>query len=128
MVGCGTALYLAARDNKGTVVEMLEGAAQDTDFITRTDILSRMKEARIEILVGRKAEKISAGEVFLRNSAGKRERIKGDIFVLALGTVPAGDLKKSLQGRVKEIHTIGDARQPGKIIDAVYEGFRLNGG
>ena len=128
MVGCGTALYLAARDNQVTVVEMLEGAAQDTDFITRADILSRMKEARIGILVGRKAEKISAGEVLLRNSAGKAERIKGDMVVLALGAVPAGDLKMSLQGKVKEIHTVGDAHQPGKIIDAVYEGFRLNGG
>ena len=101
---------------------------QDTDFITRADILSRMKEARIEILAGRKAEKISDGEVFLRNSAGKGERIKGDIVVLALGSVPAGDLKMSLQGKVKEMHTVGDARQPGKIIDAVYAGFRLNGG
>jgi len=128
MVGCETALYLAARDNKVTVVEMQEGAAQDTDFITRADILSRMKEARIEILTGRKAEKINAGEILLGNSAGRRERIKGDIIVLALGAVPAGDLKKSLQGKIKEIHTIGDARQPGRIIDAVYEGFRLNGG
>jgi 2,4-dienoyl-CoA reductase-like NADH-dependent reductase (Old Yellow Enzyme family)/thioredoxin reductase len=128
MVGCGTALYLAARDNKVTVVEMQDGAMQDTDFITRADFLSRMKEARIEILAGRKAEKISTGEVFLRNTAGKGERIKGDIVVLALGSVPAGDLKKSLQRKVKEIHTIGDAHQPGKIIDAVYEGFRLNGG
>jgi pyruvate/2-oxoglutarate dehydrogenase complex dihydrolipoamide dehydrogenase (E3) component len=128
MVGCGAALYLGARDNKVTVVEMLEGAMQDTDFITRSDTLSRMKEAGIEILTGRKAEKIDAGEVFLRNSAGKVERIKGDIVVLALGTVPAADLKMSLQGKVKEIHTIGDAHQPGKIIDAVYEGFRLNGG
>jgi len=128
MVGCETALYLAARDNKVTVVEMQEGAAQDTDFITRADILSRMKEARIEILTGRKAEKINAGEILLGNSAGRGERIKGDIIVLALGAVPAGDLKKSLQGKIKEIHTIGDARQPGRIIDAVYEGFRLNGG
>jgi 2,4-dienoyl-CoA reductase (NADPH2) len=128
MVGCGTALYLAARDNKVTVVEMLEAAANDTDFITRADILSKMKEAGIEILAGRKAEKIDAGEVFLRNSGGKGERIKGDIVVLALGAVPAADLKMSLQEKVKEIHTIGDAHQPGKIIDAVYEGFRLNGG
>jgi hypothetical protein len=39
-----------------------------------------------------------------------------------------GDLKKSLQGKVQEIHIVGDARQPRKIIDAVYEGFRFNGG
>jgi NADPH-dependent 2,4-dienoyl-CoA reductase/sulfur reductase-like enzyme len=128
MVGCETALYLSAQDNQVTVVEMQEGAAQDTDFITRADILSRMKEARIEILAGRKAEKIIAGDVFLRNSAGKGEEIKGDIVVLALGSVPAGDLKNSLQGKVKEIHTIGDAHQPRKIIEAVYEGFLFNGG
>jgi hypothetical protein len=84
-----------------------------------------MKEARIKILAGRKAKKIGAGEVLLMNPAGKGERVKGDIVVLALGSVPAGDLKKSLQGKVKEIHTVGDAHQPGKIIDAVYEGFRL---
>jgi NADPH-dependent 2,4-dienoyl-CoA reductase/sulfur reductase-like enzyme len=128
MVGCETALYLAARKNKVTVVEMLEGAAQDTDFITRADVLSRMKKAGIEILAGRKAEKIGGGEVFLRNSAGKGERIKGDIIVLALGAVPEDNLRMSLHGKVKEIHTIGDAHQPRKIIDAVYEGFRLNGG
>jgi 2,4-dienoyl-CoA reductase-like NADH-dependent reductase (Old Yellow Enzyme family)/thioredoxin reductase len=128
MVGCETALYLAARKNKVTVVEMLEGVAQDTDFITRADVLSRMKKAGIEILAGRKAEKIGPGEVFLRTSEGKEERIKGDIVVLALGAVPEKNLKMSLRGKVNEIHTIGDARQPRKIIDAVYEGFRLNGG
>jgi 2,4-dienoyl-CoA reductase-like NADH-dependent reductase (Old Yellow Enzyme family)/thioredoxin reductase len=128
MVGCETALYLAARENKVTVIEMLEGAAQDTDFITRADVLSRMKKAGIGILADRKAEKIGPGEVFLRNSAGKGERIKGDIAVLALGPVPGENLKMSLRGKVNEIHTIGDARQPRKIIDAVYEGFRLNGG
>jgi 2,4-dienoyl-CoA reductase-like NADH-dependent reductase (Old Yellow Enzyme family)/thioredoxin reductase len=128
MVGCETALYLAARKNKVTVVEMLEGAAQDTDFITRADVLSRMKKAGIGILAGRKAEKIGPGELFLRTSAGREERTKGDIVVLALGAVPEENLKMSLRGKVNEIHTIGDARQPRKIIDAVYEGFRLNGG
>ena len=128
MMGCGTALCLAARDNQVTVVEMQEGVLQDTDFITRADVLSQMREARIQVLTGRKAEKISTGEVFLRNAAGREERVKGDIVVLALESVPAGDLRMSLQGKVKEIHTIGDARQPRKIIDAIYEGFRLNGG
>jgi NADPH-dependent 2,4-dienoyl-CoA reductase/sulfur reductase-like enzyme len=107
---------------------MLEGLAQDTDFITRGDILSRMREARIKVLAGRKAEKISGGELFLKDSAGKGERIRGDIIVLAMGSVPVRYLKKSLMGKVKEIHAIGDARQPGRIIDAVLDGFSITGG
>ncbi len=127
LIGCETAIYLAGVNKKVSVIEMLETAAHDTDFITRADVLSRMKESGIEILTGRKAEKIDSGELLLKGSDGKEERIKADFIVLALGAVPAGDLKMKLQGKVKEVYTIGDARQPGKIMDAVYEGFRLYG-
>ena len=42
--------------------------------------------------------------------------------VLATGVEPVNKLASELAGRVPELHLIGDARLPGKITEAIYEG------
>ena len=59
----------------------------------------------------------------MTNQVGEQERTKGDLVVLALGSTPENRLANGLEGKVPEIHEVGDCQQPRKIIDAVYEGF-----
>jgi thioredoxin reductase len=51
--------------------------------------------------------------------------ITGDKVIFAVGSRPNDGLLSDLQGRIKELYVIGDARAPGKIIDAVSEAYRL---
>jgi 2,4-dienoyl-CoA reductase-like NADH-dependent reductase (Old Yellow Enzyme family)/thioredoxin reductase len=123
-VGCETALYLAPNNKKVTIIEMLNDIALDMEFLNRMDLMSKIQEAKIEVLLERKVERIDPNGVVLSNEEKDEEELKADAVVLAMGAVPVDDLAKGLEDKVEEIHVVGDCYQPRKIFDAVYEGFR----
>ncbi|MDP7240707.1 MAG: FAD-dependent oxidoreductase, partial [Dehalococcoidia bacterium] len=45
-----------------------------------------------------------------------------DTVVLAVGVSPQNQLYKQLLGKVPELHLVGDAKQPRRAMDAIYEG------
>jgi len=53
-VGCETALYLAPNNKKVTIIEMLNDIALDMEFLNRMDLMSKIQEANIEVLLERK--------------------------------------------------------------------------
>ncbi len=44
---------------------------------------------------------------------------------MALGTRPANELAEQIKGKMIEVHTIGDAKEPRKALDAIEEGARV---
>ena len=46
----------------------------------------------------------------------------GDSPVFALGTKPANELAEQVKGKMIEVHTIGDANEPRKALDAIEQG------
>ena len=49
--------------------------------------------------------------------------LKADTIILALGLKPETDVLKALQGKVKELYSVGDCENPAKIIDAIWGAF-----
>jgi hypothetical protein len=45
--------------------------------------------------------------------------------VLACGSLPDGRLARELEGRVPEVHVIGDALAPRRMMHATLEGARV---
>jgi 2,4-dienoyl-CoA reductase-like NADH-dependent reductase (Old Yellow Enzyme family)/thioredoxin reductase len=123
-VGCETALFLANENRKVIMVEMLDALALDMEPINRIEILSRIEKAGIDVILKRKIHEIEPDGVVVSTEDKKREKIEADIVVLALGAFALRELSGRLYGKVKEIHIVGDANSPRKIMDAVYEGFQ----
>ena len=48
-----------------------------------------------------------------------------DLVVLACGAESVDELSAKLEGRVSEVHVIGDAKEPRKMLSAVLEGFEV---
>ena len=63
--------------------------------------------------------------VAVTDHKGNRTVLPMDIAVLALGVAPVNDLATELAGKVEELYSIGDARKPAKIHDAVADAFVL---
>lgn len=122
-VGCETALYLADKNKEVIIVEMLDDIGWDMEAINRMDLISKIQECGVEVMVGRKLERIEPDGVVLSNKNMEEERVKADSIVLALGATPANDLPKALKGKIQEVYIVGDCQQPRKLSDAVYEGF-----
>lgn len=135
-IGCETALHLARRGKKVTVVEMLPEAACDFNFINRGMLLELLAEAGVEIRTGLRVVEIRADGVTVEQTApagtgdgaaagagGARSDIPADTVVLALGMTPRSTLVEELRPAAPRVFVAGDCVRPRHIIDAVHEGF-----
>ena len=126
MVGCETAVYLSRQGKKVTVVEMMpklvpEGAS----FIAKMGLLNLVKESDVEVLTSTKLLEVT-GEGTVVASDSVERVLKADSVILALGFRPLSWLRDALEGKVPELHVIGDCNQPRKILDAMWEGFHTS--
>ena len=64
-VGCETALYLATSKNTVIIAEMLDDLALDMDPINRMELLEKIEDSNIKVLLGRKLTRIEQGSVIL---------------------------------------------------------------
>jgi len=123
MVGCETALYLAEKGNEVTIVEMLDEIARDMDFISRMDLLEKIASANISVRTKLRVDSITKDGIIVMDRKQRRQFIEADIIVLSLGVIPLNELESMIRDRVPELYVIGDGKQPGKIIDATYDGY-----
>jgi len=124
IVGCETALYLSSGNKKVFLVEMLEALALDIEPINRMELLKKVQESGIEVLLGRELKRVEPGKAVLSKDGRQEEQVTADFIVFALGSISENALARELEDRVGEVYTVGDSCEPRKIIDAVYEGFR----
>ena len=59
------------------------------------------------------------------NKKGERQIIEADTVVPALPLTPNMGLVESLKGKVPEVYTIGDCKEPHLIVDAIAAGSRI---
>ena len=70
-------------------------------------------------------EEITDKGLAITTKEGKRQTIEADTIVPALSLRPNVELLKTLEGKVPEIHLIGDCSEPRLIIDAIGDGSRI---
>jgi 2,4-dienoyl-CoA reductase (NADPH2) len=117
-----TLLYRGLK--KITVLEMLKRVGQDIGRSTRWAILQDLSRLGIKIMTRSTAKEITEQGVVIKRE-GREELIAGDTVVLAAGSKSVNHLYGQVQGRVKEVHLIGDAKSPRKALEAVAEGLEV---
>ncbi|HSR14061.1 MAG TPA: FAD-dependent oxidoreductase, partial [Thermodesulfobacteriota bacterium] len=121
-VGLETADFLREKGKSVTILEMLKKVGQDMSPRGRKMMLRKLIEGGVEILVESKAVSFD-GDTVVFDRAGVADRINADTIVLAVGTAPAEirilGLKKSA------VRTIGDAKTPRRLFEAMHEAYNL---
>jgi len=121
LIGCETAQYLITHGKRVTVVEMLDVIGADIPVTTRSAVIEKLKETGIRTEVSARAIEFSKeGVVIERN--GDRQVICVDAVVLAAGQKPRRELGEKFEGRMKEIHVVGDCAKVRKARNAIHEG------
>jgi NADPH-dependent 2,4-dienoyl-CoA reductase/sulfur reductase-like enzyme len=123
LVGCEVAELLAEQGKSVIVVEMLPDIAGDMNTVSRKYLLERFSKNGIQVLTDAKVQEITPEGIVWIDKKGSKRDLKADTAILAFGAVANERLAKELDGRVPEIHLIGDCRSPRTIRDAVHEGF-----
>lgn len=122
LVGCETAVVLAEKGKKVTLVEMADHVLPEPVFIQNAMMLNQLlNHTNITVKTSTKLMEIKENQVLVQGS-GREEGIACDTVVLAMGFVPNTDLYEAL----KEDYTIvnvGDSVKVRKVLDAVSEAY-----
>jgi len=124
-IGCETASYLAKRKNRVTIVEQLDSIGKNMELTSLSALRDELEQDHVSILTGKRVEAITDRGVAISDNQGNTSVLEMDMAVIAMGVESLDVLSAQLEGKVKEIYTIGDARKPGMIHDAVTDGFLL---
>jgi 2,4-dienoyl-CoA reductase-like NADH-dependent reductase (Old Yellow Enzyme family)/thioredoxin reductase len=124
--GAATAELLADR---GVEVEYV---SEHVDFVhgaedaTRFTLLRRLLQRGVTVSSCHRLVSVEADGATVENTfTGDRRQLDGVTVVLACGLVPNLALAQQLGDRVGEVHVIGDALAPRRIMHATVEGARV---
>lgn len=124
MIGCETALYLAEKGKKITIVEMLDEIGADIGMSTKPVIKKRLEQAGVRVEVRAKVKEITPRGVKAQRD-GETAIFAGDTVVIAVGMKPQNQLAKELEGKVPQLYCVGDCLEPKKIVGATADGARV---
>jgi 2,4-dienoyl-CoA reductase (NADPH2) len=105
-----------------TILEALPKLGTDIGLTTRWTILQQLRRCGVEMLSGAQARRITPQGV-VAAVEGQERLFEAETVILAAGVAPVKELYDALKGQVKQLHLIGDAKQPRKALDAIREGF-----
>ena len=117
LVGCETALHLAAQGHEVTIVEMLPDVAIGMEPISRNYLLNELEEHNVKILTSSKIKELTDNSVKFEKD-GKIEELPFDNFIVAFGGKPRKFDTLNMPARV-----VGDAVKVAKLVEAVRDGY-----
>ena len=131
-VGCETADYLAplvndlAKTNRRiTLLEMGDVLAANESGAGRAVLITRMLSKGIEAVTGAKVTRVDEETITYEKDGAEHVIDNADTLVLALGYRANPSLVEELEAAGVAVHTIGDAKAPGNIRDAVAAAYAL---
>jgi pyruvate/2-oxoglutarate dehydrogenase complex dihydrolipoamide dehydrogenase (E3) component len=124
LVGLETADYLAARGVQVTLVEMLDDVGGDMDILARNMLLKRLATNEVRLLTKTKVQRMTK-DTLIAQQGDQEISLPIETVVIAVGVRPNRELTDALKNSDLEIHTIGDAVEPRKVLEAIWEGFEV---
>jgi 2,4-dienoyl-CoA reductase-like NADH-dependent reductase (Old Yellow Enzyme family)/NADPH-dependent 2,4-dienoyl-CoA reductase/sulfur reductase-like enzyme len=124
LAGCEVAGYLANKRKKVTICEVLTELLPQIIPQRRPAVIAGLTERGVVFHLGVTSQEVTDKGMMIVDQDGRQVFLEADTIVLAVGARSNDVLMHELKDKVKEIHSIGDAKEPRLIVDAVHEGFR----
>jgi len=105
------------------MVEMLDRIAPDVEPTTRIDLLEELERAGIIGHANCRAKAVEANGLACEFRDGSAVMFDADVIVLAAGAEAERSLADALGALGIPVTIIGDARQPRRLVNAIYEGL-----
>ena len=127
LVGCEMALTYAETGHDVTVVEALDNilsAGIPVPVPNRQMIFDLFEHHHIKVLTGHKIVKIKDHGIVLA-ADGSEMDIQADSVVIAVGFRPRKSIASELKQSRAVVYEIGDGRQVGTIMKAIWDGYEI---
>lgn len=125
LVGCEVADELSERGKKVTIVEVLPEIPKGKAIQVMTRLLKRLENKKVVILTNTQCREITQTGIIYADQEGRRQNLTADSVVLAAGAKPNRDLYVSISGLIPQTYLVGDCVEPGRIMEAVSDGFQI---
>lgn len=106
-----------------TIAEMDRKIGKDIGLTSRWGMISRLKQADVNILTNTRVEKITSDGVQVISDDGSHQFFAAETIVLATGSHPNDHLINTLRKFSDWITVIGDSSGPAKAMDAVSDAY-----
>ncbi len=130
-MGAQTAEYLAEAGHQVTVVEAAGAVATEAPVDDRMLLLGRIDDAacalaplaklKVKLMTDTKIMGVGVGSVAVEGRAGAKA-LPADTVVLCLGAFPNDGLAAECRMHVRDVATVGDAKEARRVTEAVAEG------
>jgi len=120
-VGMETADFLIAKGVPVTILEMQPLYPVGKLTAHGYFLHKRIKEGGGKIIIGAPVTKIEEGFVTFRQG-GEEKTLPAAMVITAMGAKPENALEKILSGLGIEYRTVGDAKSPRRLLEAIHEG------
>lgn len=111
---------------KITIVEMVPKMGEGIGRTTRWTYMEELKRRGVRMMTSSKAVEIT-GDAVIVECRGERQTLAAGAVVLATGYRPDRALAEVLNGKVAELHVIGDAERVGDAEAAIRQGYEIGG-
>jgi 2-enoate reductase len=124
LVGCETAIMLDKQGKDVTIVEILDSLLKTAQNSPNNAAWLRdtIAASKIKPLINTKLVEVKNDRLIVESGGNKKE-IPYDTLVVAAGFKSNQNLAGQLGDVVEKVFTIGDYKRPGKVFDAVHEGY-----
>ncbi len=119
--GCELAETLLDRGKLVAIVEETGRFGADVEMTHRWVLLKKLREAGARMIKGATVVEIT-GKGLRVAQGDSTELIEADT-VVKVGITANTELARELEGRVAELHVVGDGAEPGRLMEAVASGF-----
>lgn len=126
LIGCESALQLAMDGHTVTVVEMLGKIVAKDDINANNEMkLSKLlADNSVKLIFNAKAKKFDAKGMTVEVD-GKEKVVACKTVLVAAGMKSNDALVEQLYDHFDHVHVIGDANKPGRIMEAVHQGYAV---
>ncbi len=125
MHGCELAEFLVKRGRKVTIVETSDQFGSGMVFIVAQRLIRWLKKKGVTMLSEVKYDEITDKGLTITDKEGKKQTIEADNILVALPWSANTELHKRVEAKFPEVYSIGDCREPNRIIHAIYDGSRI---
>jgi 2,4-dienoyl-CoA reductase-like NADH-dependent reductase (Old Yellow Enzyme family)/thioredoxin reductase len=124
MTGVETALFLA---DQGKSVSILDKAPEimSNELVTfKISYFEFLAQKNVTVFTSSEAKEVNKEAVIFVGKAGNERSIPVDTIIYAAGYTANTELASQLKNQAQlDVYQIGDGHRPGKIYDAVHEGY-----
>lgn len=127
LTGCETALHLAQKGKKVTVIDILSEPeiAKDVASVSRPVLLQLLREHGVEFKTEVKLEEITDKGAVVIDKQWNRVEIPADTVVLCMGLTARCQTAKAFRAMAPEVYVIGDCSSPRNLMAAIHDAFNI---